>query len=263
MGLLILRSSAVGGDALTGLEFPSNDGTTSVRFHFGSPPSLQPLTIIWKINPTQQTGFYTTWFWGEEGGQVITSWAYVGCHPYPPGGAGGSTHNWEIAIDGDDDTTDENANDTTVTKGQWYDQSAIMTLVNTDELDVKFYWNLSVSNNRLIQHTTTVSDYLGAGNQPSNPGLFFGDAPWSEGDELLSGILRGVQVYSSALTLAQVEARAACDTDAEVLALNTTDGITSLWYLNMNPTPDDITDKSGEGNNPSWANANRPTLWEG
>ena len=34
------------------------------------------------------------------------------------------------------------------------------------------------------------------------------------------------------------------------------------WYINDNPTPTDVTDKSSAGHDPSWANSNRPTLWE-
>ena len=42
--------------------------------------------------------------------------------------------------------------------------------------------------------------------------------------------------------------------DAEVLAATADLGITSLWYLNMNPRPSDVTDKRGSGapHDPSW-----------
>lgn len=241
-------------DPVTGLIFPSN-GSSTVRFHFQTPPSIQPLTVIWKINPTQQSGFYTTFFWGFEDGTLILEAAYWGCHPYPQGNP--AIHNWEIAINGQDDITDENSNSTVVTKGQWYTQAAVSTLSGSDELDVKFYWNLSVNANRLIQHTTNGVNYLN--DLPSDPGLFFGDAPWSEGNELLSGTLRGLQIYDAALTLQQIQDRMDLTSNSAVVAADPG----SLWYCNLNPTPSDISDKSGNGNNPVWANANRPTLYQG
>jgi hypothetical protein len=216
------------------------------------------LTIIWRVYPIQQTGYYTTFFWGNEGSFEGTK-AYFGCHPYPQGGSSGTDHNWEVSIETGDDITDENANDTTVTKGQWYSQAATCADVGGNDITVNFYWNLTVNTNRLIAHTTNSDVLL---NLPTNPGLFFGDAPWSPGNELLSGRLRGVQVYESVLTLTQIEALAAMEYDADVLSYCTAQSITSLWYLNMNPTPSDVTDKSGNGNDPTWTNANRPTLWE-
>jgi hypothetical protein len=33
------------------------------------------------------------------------------------------------------------------------------------------------------------------------------------------------------------------------------------WYLNLNPTPTDISDKSGSNNHPVWEGADRPALW--
>ena len=55
------------------------------------------------------------------------------------------------------------------------------------------------------------------------------------------------------------------DIQAELAETNTPQsaaGAASIWYANINPTPDDVTDKSGEGNDPTWFNANRPALWE-
>jgi hypothetical protein len=86
-----------------------------------------------------------------------------------------------------------------------------------------------------------------------------GEARWEESN----GIFRGIQKYARFLTTGQIQARNACETDAEVLALNTADGFasTDCWYLNMNPTPSDVTDKSGNGHHGLWQGAARPTLW--
>ena len=36
-----------------------------------------------------------------------------------------------------------------------------------------------------------------------------------------------------------------------------------MWYMNLNPTPSDIGDKSGAGHNPAWVGSARPQLWSG
>jgi hypothetical protein len=51
------------------------------------------------------------------------------------------------------------------------------------------------------------------------------------------------------------------ETDAQVLAVCRDNGMALPWYLNMNPSPSDISDKSGRGNNPAWVGTERPTLW--
>jgi len=89
---------------------------------------------------------------------------------------------------------------------------------------------------------------------PLNPALTFGDAPWSLGRERLSGILRGVQLYSISLSLV--------DLLMEVnVPMSSALGKSNIWYLNLNPTPADISDKSGKNHNPEWVTASRPSLW--
>ena len=57
--------------ASTGLDFPSNDVTTSVRFRFSNPqniglpqygPNGSGVTYVWKVFPRHQNGYYTTFF---------------------------------------------------------------------------------------------------------------------------------------------------------------------------------------------------------
>jgi hypothetical protein len=45
--------------------------------------------------------------------------------------------------------------------------------------------------------------------------------------------------------------------------LSTSAGSASIWYLNLNPRPDDISDKSGRGHHPAWVGNERPRLWTG
>ena len=44
---------------------------------------------------------------------------------------------------------------------------------------------------------------------------------------------------------------------------STANGASNMWYMNLNPTPSDISDKSGNGHNPAWVGGERPRLWSG
>ncbi len=245
------------------LVFPSSTGNAgdSVAFRLSGAnlPTIVPLTLIWKLYPIQQASYYTTFFHGRTDGSFAGDFTYFGCHPYPNPAPNGTAHNWEVSIEGTDDTTDDNGNSTTVTKGQWYGQAATSRANGGSSSIVDFFYDIAAGTSHYISHTTGAS----LTNAAASPAITFGDAPWNAGNEMLSGRLRGIQIYNSQLSQADIVALNACETDAEVLSVCSSRSITSLWYLNMNPTPSDITDKSGNGRNPSWINANRPTLWSG
>jgi hypothetical protein len=237
------------GGAVSGLNFPSNGSTSSdVRFRFTG-AALQPMypaTYIWSVNPRQQSGYYTTFFHGPE--SFPTTNSFYGAHPYPKSPPGGNTHSWEIAANFGDFTNDASGNDTTVQYGRWHTQALVVTSSGSNTV-LNFYWDLPNTSKRI---TTTVPATVPASNQA----LSFGDAPWAIGNERLSGILRGIQSYSSALPLSDILAEA-------ITPMSTSSGATSIWYLNLNPTPNDISDKSGKGHHPSWASSARPSLWTG
>jgi hypothetical protein len=85
-----------------------------------------------------------------------------------------------------------------------------------------------------------------------NPAIIIGDAPWDAGYEVYSGVLRGFQFYDTVLTPDEIQRE-----------IDNPGSVRTPWYLNLNPTPSDISDKSGNGHNPAWVNANRPALWTG
>jgi hypothetical protein len=214
------------------------------------------LTLIWRINLAQQAGYYTTFFHGRTDGTFSGDRSYWGAVPYPTSGtAEGTDHEWSIPAEGNDDTTDENANDTSITKGRWYVQAA-QAYSNGGTSIIDFYWDLEAGTDRIISHQTSGGELTNTGN---SPGLIFADAPWNDNDERLSGVLRGIQVYQAKLDLADIVLEAANHTSNTP---KTAAGLAGVHYMNQNPTPDDITDKSGQGNDPAWANANRPSLWE-
>jgi hypothetical protein len=239
---------------VSGLNFPSN-GTTSadVRFRFtGS--NLQPMypaTYIWRVNLRHQPGYYTTFFWGPDG--AFTGDSYYGAHPYPDGGGTTTTtHKWELSIRGTDVTSDANGNSTQLGYGVWRTQALRVWDDGVSGKVHEYYWDLP-DTSKVIR----VQVDRGYGTRaPANPALTFGDAPWSVGGERLSGILRGIQLYSSALSVNDIL--------AEVNGpLSTNAGAASVWYLNLNPTPSDIADKSGKGHHPEWVSSGRPALWTG
>lgn len=261
-------------EAITGLDFPSNT-TPAATVYFlwdgAAAPDIEPFTFLWRTAPkVQQPGednnsrYYTAWFLGNiSTGSPFSGLflnPYVGAHPFPDPSPNGTTHHWEIPIQQNDYITDDNANDTTVVKdGTEYSQAMVVTRIG-NELRAKFYWHLRSSTSKVITYDS-VDSYANRGGGPgADYGMCIGAAPWNPGNEEASSILRGFQSFQAALTLAQIQALEACNSNAAALSAASGQGV-SHYYLNINPTVADISDKSGNGNHPSWANANRPDDW--
>jgi len=146
------------GAASTGLDFPSNNVTTSVRFKFANPqniglpqygPNGRGVTYIWKVFPRQQNGYYTTFFWGPDG--PFTGASYYGAHPYPDGGGSNTTtHKWEISVDGRDIVTDQNGNNTSLGYNQWYTQALRVWKDSSGQKRHEFYWNLPDTSKKVV-----------------------------------------------------------------------------------------------------------------
>lgn len=259
----------------TGLLFPRNGdspGGAFVAIQFRNPhqnglpiwgPSGQGATYIWRVRPTQQTGYYVTLWWSNSGSFLWDGGSpnsFYGAHPYPAtGNSSGTSHYWEIATGSGSDITDTRAGTKkTVVKDAWYTQALrVMRNANGTKTMV-FYTALpSVAESDVIE--VTVPGSYGELNPPA-PALTFGDSPWYAEfqHERLSGVLRGVKIFNRVLSEADMLAEAAAD------GLVTPLGIANVWYMNINPTPGDISDKSGAGHHPSWADPNNPAaLWTG
>lgn len=246
-----------------GLEFPKNGDAPSgtlVGFRLtgtNNPTPGYPMTYVWKVKPTTptQAGYYTTFFYCNTAEVAFDSGnGYYGFHPYPDNGLDTDTnHSWEVSTDGQDNVTDDNANDTSVTKGVWYTQAAVIRLVNTDELELKFYWDLGTNVNRVIT-TTTVNNWANAFPPTGTPGLVFGDAPWATVNERLGGILGPVKVISTNLSLADIQSEA-----ADMTQMVTSSGQTNRWWFKPTfDSVDDLTD-SVTGKSASWYNSNKAT----
>jgi hypothetical protein len=247
-----------------GLDFPGSSAVkTTIRFKFTNPqPFGKGLTYIWKAYPRAQQdpttgGYYTTFFWGnDDGGGTLDTFlwknrntkadSYYGVHPYPRYKyTASSVTDWEISVEQRDYVNGQ------VEYGRWYKQALV---VWSDEFGKhhKFYWDLPKTDSSHTVSRLSPPDY-GNANPPS-PALTWGDAPWNPGKEVYCGILRGIQIYSTKLTVADLIS------ESEV-PLSTATGVKNIWYLNSNPTPTDISDKSGRDHHPEWVGSERPSLF--
>ena len=160
-------------------------------------------------------------------------------------------------MDTEDKVVDDNGHDTTVVQGAWYTQALTAQQVG-DEVVVRFYWNLPDTTKTITFDSADDNSGYATTFPSGTPALTFGDAPWKPGNECLSGVLRGLQIYNAVLTRADILTEAANDSEN---AAQTAAGKAALWYMNQNPTPSDIADKSGAGHHPAWLSGNRPRLW--
>ena len=243
-----------------GLDFPGSEGVRkTMRFRFLEPLSLYPATYIWQALPRQQAGYYTAFFWGnddgkgdlrtflwDKGGRAADS--YYGAHPYPDKPPRGNTHSWEISIEQHDFVNGA------VEYDRWHTQALRVWADPSGRKHHEFYWDLPRT--YLTRMVRRISPADWGNKQPPAPALTFGDAPWAPGKEVWHGVLRGFQIYSAALSVVEILA----EIDKP---LSTRAGARSVWYLNVDPTPSDIMDKSGRGNHPEWVGSERPTLWKG
>jgi hypothetical protein len=234
-----------------------------MRFKFVNPhldglpiygPNGTGVTYIWRAYPRQQPGYYTAFFWGNDDGQGTLDtflWksgvadSYYGAHPYPDWSRPGS-HLWEISIEQLDIVNG------TVVYDRWYTQALRVWADTNGQKRHEFYWDLpNTDPSHMVVHTAPSS--WGNVNPPS-PALTWGDAPWAPANEVWNGVLRGIQIYSGLLSVNEVLSEA-------MSPLSTSAGASKIWYLNMNPTPSDISDKSGRGHHPVWVGSERPMFY--
>lgn len=273
IALLQVAMPRVAAQPVTGLDFPGSAAVTSapsasaprtMRFKFADPhlnglpiygPRGAGITYIWRALPRQQAGYYTAFFWGNDdglndlrtflwlGGHEADS--YYGAHPYPQVPPKSNTHFWEVSVEQSDFTKGA------VEYGRWHTQ-ALRVWADPLGKHHEFYFDLPKTDpaHRVVR----VSPPSWGNRIPPAPVLTWGDAPWAPGNEVWSGVLRGIQIYATALSIRDIL--------SEVKAPgSTSDGAKSLWYLNLNPTPLDIADKSGRAHHPTWVGSQRPSLY--
>jgi len=255
-----------------GLEWPGT-GSTRRMLYWTNPQSnglpIYPATYIFRVYPRKKVypgscygsgscnnKYWTTFFWGNNGrfdwsGGVART--YYGAHPYPVPPTNG-TQEWEISAQGHDIVTGVE-----VTWNRWHVQAFRAHRLGNGQPVHEFYYDLPTPvTTPLGSHPNLdyqVFDAAYGTQQPPSPALVMGQAPdfngvsWGgyPGWEEFSGIIRGIQIYNSYLSDADVAAEIASP-------MSTAAGQASIWYLNLDPRPSDVTDKKGTGtaHNPSW-----------
>lgn len=247
----------------SGLDWPG-DGTVPRMLYWHNPFPIYNATYIFKVYPRKktvppdQTGYFTTFFWGNDGsftwddGNANT---YYGAHPYPipaPDGPG----QWEISVERNDFVTGSE-----VQWDRWYTQVFRAWRESSSITHHEFYWDWP-DTSMVISHT--VNDLNWASRNPPTPAIVMGQAPnvggvsWGgyPGWEEFNGVIRGIQIYAGLLSLTDIQ--------AEINApASTTTGQNFMWYLKLNPTPTNVSDTSGREHHPSWNGSGRPNLYVG
>lgn len=263
-----------------GLDFPSNATAGSdIRIVFTGTnyPSRTAHTAIWQWNSDTTNGYRAqTWFSYNDGSFHADAFEF-GAHPFPCdgtfdgsgqalGGTGGSGTVRYMEHAGTPGGVDHIA--LPVTPISAISESAgggtIYTSARTVHIDGS---NLV---HRVYKDILSSSDYievvitLASLPSPSNPAFYYGCSDWranqpssGQNDECPCGLMRMLRIFNTALSAADLFAEASVTNNNAA----TSAGAASIWYSNISPTPSDVTDKSGQGHHPSWANSNRPSLW--
>lgn len=262
-----------------GLIYPSNGesgGDIGLDWTGANMVPIHSHTAIWKVKFVQQTGYYAVAWHCRADNSFAGGWDYVGTHPYPCDGTHTSegkalvygssfpTHSFELVPTGGTDyIASAGGSSLAVTKGIWYSQARTVELINGG-VDMRFRYWPDIDNNPsyVIEQVFPV-----AGAAMSSPIVLSGNplkfrigcSPWTgNGDsnqECLSGTITHLLQYSVAKSLSEIQPKLLLTAD------DTSDA--NVWYSNLNPRPDDVADKSGQGHHPAFANANLPQLYTG
>jgi hypothetical protein len=271
----------------TGLIFPSNGAPGSdIRIVFDGANLLSRTaqTVIWEWNSLPGADGYRaqTWSSHNDGTFHFDSYEFGG-HPFPcdgafdgngnaTGGTGGTgaVRYMELAgVPGGQDGIAEPMTpaflvDEANPSGGTIYRSARTVRISGANLIHRVYPDIINTPGDYIERTILTADLAAAG---ATPAFYFGASDWranqpsaGRNDECPGYMMRFFRLFSAALDAAGPD-----DLVAEASVVNnatvTAAGAASIWYSNISPTPTDISDKSSAGHNPSWANANRPTLW--
>lgn len=261
----------------TGLEFPTNGMAGSDARLVWDGADMLPRTshtAIWQARYVQQSGYYAVAWHTSNDGTWHASLFEFGTHPYPTTGtveasgqstggtgSGGLVHYYEIAGLGASDFIASPGPGPTylVAKDVWVTQARTCEVVGNQV--VHRYWPDLAAPDAFIEQSVALAGVNAAAADAVSPAFTLGGSPWtgdgSSNNESPGGVLRGFALFDVPLDIDDIVVEAASEDDAAATAA----GAAAVWYINKNPTPDDIADKSGAGHSPSWANDARPGLY--
>ncbi len=272
--------------AINGLEFPSNGDSPQdafVAFQFSNPqndglpiwgPNKQGVTWIWEIKPYQQTGYYVTFWWSNNG---TLNWdngntnTYIGAHPYPRGYVDGTVHDWELAggsgemwptdggASGGGDYVETKAGGgqtKLVIKNQWYTQALRVKVNNDGSKTNSFFITLpETTDSNVIENTAPA---IWGEKKPPYPAITFGDSPWgpwiggNPWTERLSGVLGRIKIIDTVMTGSDILAEA-----ADMSRLVTPVARRNIWWgIQSFDSVDDLTCDYGTGRSFHWVDVN-------
>lgn len=261
----------------TGLDFPPNNEPGSDARLVWDGADMLPRTshtAIWQARYVQQAGYYAVAWHTSNDGTWHASWFEYGTHPYPTtgtvngdgqstGGTGsvGLEHYYEIAGLGASDFIASPGPGPTypLVTDVWVTQVRTCEVVG-DQVRHR-YWPDLADPDAFIEQMAPHAGVVDAAAMAVSPAFTIGGSPWT-GDGVGNGespasVIRGIALFDTALGIDDIVAEATSESDAPV----TDAGADAVWYINRNPTPDDVGDKSGAGHDPSWANDQRPGLY--
>lgn len=262
----------------SGLEFVGNqDANGDVNLYWDQGDMLPRFdhTAIWKFKPHTGIIGYHTLFWHLMNTSDYTWQAAnyeFGTHGYPcdgnfdvdglptnPTADSGTLQFYEIAGLSAVDKIAKPMNQSIPV-----DSGGFVTQARQCVSSGGYYWH------RYWPNVASPGLYIEAGvltgdmETPTRPWFTLGSSPWtptgaSNGNwECPDGVVTGLRFFNDGtMSIQDIGSESAFNDNLTV----TSAGAASVWYINDNPTIDDVTDKSGNGRHGKWTTARRPTTW--
>jgi hypothetical protein len=266
-----------------GLDFPGNDAASgsdcAMQWTGASLLNRNDHTGLWEVSFRAQLGYYAVGWHNQRlnipsigFGDWPASLYEFGTHPHPDDGTYDTTTGQASVLLGSTGATQFmeiaglGANDFVASQsaaggiqasypliyGKKYRQARIAETMTSGPFSglIKhtFYPDLPDLTKVIVQYHNPFS------GTPVNPMFGIGASYWT-GDgnvnnETINGVIRAIKLFGAALTTTDILIESAEDT------LNAAQTANTPHYINQNPTPSDISDKSGQGNHPAWRNGN-------
>lgn len=247
---------------LNSIQLPANGDTSAdVKLRFQRPdnnglpiwgPGNAGITILQRVKSRTQTGYYSWIFYGpgdaaSPGNADIVSNLdkYWGFQPWPPAGAGGTTHLMEVAANSSDITVTVGGGTLAPQHGQWVVVMSRLIFNGDSSKTMRYYPRMPAVDNANVIEYGLGSGY-GASEPPASM-LMVGDNSWFNGFQHERGAmdLSHQIIYPYVLTEAQGVTQAA-DMTSPAHA--------GVWsFIGNFQDVDDLSCKAGTGHGWEWA----------